>query len=97
MSATCGHVTCARREHLVSVLSKCASDLAAEVDTLKACAKLPQEENDRIQSIVERTYDACEQLGEKIGEPEAKKPCQHFFVVADECVKCGAPEEELHL
>jgi hypothetical protein len=97
MSATCGTVHCARREHLTAVLIKASLDLASEVDTLKVAAKLAEDENARIQGIVERTYDACEQLGEKIGEPEEKKPCQHVFVVADECVKCGAPEEETHL
>lgn len=93
---TCYHA-CDCREQKVAVLIKDALDLASEVDTLKVAAKLAEEENARIQSIVERTYDACEQLGEKIGAPEEKKPCQHVFVVADECVKCGAPEEETHL
>lgn len=62
MSATCGHVACARREHLVAVLIKCAADLAAEVDSLKAAAMIHQAEKERIQGVVERTYDACEQL-----------------------------------
>lgn len=73
MSAACGSCDCARREHLVAVLIKSALDLASEVDALKAAAKLPEEENARIQSIVERAYDACEQLGEKIGAP-AEQP-----------------------
>lgn len=70
MSATCGNVTCAQREHLVAVLIKASLDLASEVDSLKAAANIDLDEKSRIRCIVERTYDACEQLGEKIGVAE---------------------------
>lgn len=90
MSATCGHVKCAQREHLVAVLIKCALDLAAEVDGLKAAANIPQEEKLRVLAMVERTYDACEQLGAEIGKPQDTVPCQHVICVADICAKCGA-------
>ena len=86
---TC-HYGCECREHKLSVLIKASLDLASEVDSLKVAAALTLHEKDRIQSIVERAYDACEQLGEKVGisadEPE---PCKHVVIVADVCGKCG--------
>lgn len=73
-AATCGHVSCARREHLVAVLIKAALDSATELDGLRAAwaAAYPndeavQESAERHGATVERVYDACEQLGEKIG------------------------------
>jgi len=81
---------CESHVQKVAVLIKVSLDLATEVDSLKVAAALTLHEKDRIQSIVERTYDACEQLGEKVGisadEPE---PCQHVVIVADVCGKCG--------
>ncbi len=74
MSATCGHVSCERREHLVAVLIKAALDSATQLDGLRAAwaAAYPndeavQEDAERHGATVERVYDACEQLGEKIG------------------------------
>lgn len=99
MSATCGHVSCARREHQVAVLIKAALDSANELDALQAqihktgSAVVDDDEHARLRGIVERNYDACEQLGEKIGvsdEPKEKQPCKHVVIVADVCAKCGA-------
>lgn len=91
MSATCGTVHCARREHLVAVLIKASLDSARELDNgRKDIAPFNEEERLRLRLIVERTYDACEQLGAEIGAPEEPTPCNHVIIVADVCAKCGA-------
>lgn len=96
MGATCGHVSCARREQQVAVLIKAALDSANELDALQAqihktgSAVVDDDEHAQLRGIVERNYDACEQLGVVIGEPEVKQPCQHVVIVADVCAKCGA-------
>lgn len=94
---TTHHHACDCREHKVSVLIKAALDAASELDSLKSdaaqdphAAPIAIHERDRLQSVVDRVYDACEQLGVVIGEPEVKQPCQHVICVADVCAKCGA-------
>jgi hypothetical protein len=60
---TTHHHACDCREQKVAVLIKCALDLAPAVDLIKAFANIPASEKARILDIVERTYDAIEQLG----------------------------------
>jgi hypothetical protein len=60
------------------VLIKSSLDLAAEVDGLKVAAALTLEEKARVQGIVERTYDACEQLGAVIGVDESGEEDLHL-------------------
>lgn len=97
MSATCGHVHCARREQLVAVLIKASLDAAFELDESKKCvigvichADEYQHRRDKYSQIVARVYEACDQLGAEIGAPEAAIPCKHVVIVADECALCGA-------
>jgi hypothetical protein len=56
------HLACDCREQKFAVLIKAALDLAAEVDVLKAAAAITLNEKARILEIVERAYDACEQV-----------------------------------
>lgn len=70
---TC-HYACDCREHKVAVLIKAALDAATELDGLRAAwaAAYPndeavQESAERHGATVERVYNACEALGEKIG------------------------------
>jgi hypothetical protein len=70
---TC-HYACDCREHKVAVLIKAALDAATELDGLQAAwaASYPGDESvkevaENHRATVERVYDACEQLGEKIG------------------------------
>lgn len=81
-AATCGHVSCARREHLVAVLIKAALDLAIESDHLKNDVPLDAEKKERVQDYVVRVHDAIEQLGWTAEHSiAAAKPCQHVVVV----------------
>jgi hypothetical protein len=78
------HHACDCLEQNVAVLIKAALDSASELDSLQgACTKDPHaapisgEESARLRLVVERVYDACEQLGAKIGEAEGA-PQQAF-------------------
>lgn len=75
--ATCGHVACARREHLVDVLIKAALDAAVHLDDMKngvvGVSKSPDDDHtrrDRCGQTVERIYAACEALGVDLGKHE---------------------------
>lgn len=93
---TTHHHACDCREQKVAVLIKCALDTATALDELKGAVRnlapslLSQHQFDNMQGMVERTYDACEQLGAEIGKPQDPVPCQHVICVADICAKCGA-------
>lgn len=70
MSATCGHVACSRREHLIAVLIKAALDAAVQLDDMKNCIVVSShsrgedlEAREKNRQIVERVYAACEALG----------------------------------
>lgn len=92
-ACTSHHHACACREHRVAVLVKAALDASCELDELKNDSAILSEDRAKLAQLVERIEVACEALG----ETEEKQPCQHVFVVADECAKCGALEEERHL
>jgi hypothetical protein len=96
------HHACDCREHKVAVLIKAALDAVTELDGLNGAihrfglngvsipASIEISEFEVVRSIVERVYDACEQLGAQVGAPEEKPPCDHVVIVADVCAKCGA-------
>jgi hypothetical protein len=74
MNCTTHHHACDCREQKVAVLIKCALDLAPAVDAIKAFSSLTEAEKSEMQDIVERTYDAIEQLGVDVSTGKEATP-----------------------
>lgn len=73
MTATCGHVTCSRRRHLVAVLIKSALDGAYQLKSINTVGVFGQEKADEINQTVERTYHAVEALGPQFTEEQVNQ------------------------
>lgn len=68
---TTHHPGCECHQQKIAVLIKASLDAAKELDDLQSIASgLSEEQRTEIRAVVERTYAACEALGEQIGEED---------------------------
>ena len=83
MSCTSHHHACDCREQKIATLTMAALEAVVELDWIKNLSAVSPEGREKISSIVERVYAACEALGGEV------TPCPHKVLnLRGMCVEC---------